>query len=134
MMLSDGRTLEEYCTSQSEFIGTESLERPEHAGRLSCTMHRKMAPFFAMAQTLELPADGKVTTDVFAGMCYAGDISKASDPKAMEEAFKADPVKVRAEEEAAEERIYNLYRKYSDPEKLGAVLDSMEQSWDEYSS
>ena len=134
MMLSEGRTLEEYCTSQSEFIGSGSIERPEHAGWLSCTLHRKMAPFFAMAQTLELPADGKVTTDVFAGMCYAGDISKASDPKAMEEAFKADPVKVKAEEEAAEERIYNLYRKYSDPEKLGAVLDSMEKSWDEYSS
>ena len=134
MMLSDGRTMEEYCTSQSEFIGSGSIERPEHAGWLSCTLHRKMAPFFAMAETLELPAGGKATTDVFAGMCYAGDISKASDPKAMEEAFKADPVKVRAEEEAAEERIYNLYRKYSDPEKLGAVLDSMEQSWDEYSS
>ena len=134
MMLSEGRTMEEYCTSQSEFIGSGSLERPEHAGWLSCTLHRKMAPFFAMAQTIVLPADGTVTTDVFAGMCYAGDISKASDPKAMEEAFKADPVKVRAEEEAAEERIYNLYRKYSDPEKLGAVLDSMEQAWDEYSS
>ena len=134
MMLSEGRTMEEYCTSQSEFIGSGSLERPEHAGWLSCTLHRKMAPFFAMAQSIVLPAAGTATTDVFAGMCYAGDISKASDPKAMEEAFKADPVKVRAEEAAAEERIYNLFRKYSDPEQLGAVLDNMEKSWDEYSS
>ena len=134
MILSGGEAMEEFCTGQSEFIGTGSLAKPEHALHLPCTLQRKMSSFFAMAKALEVPAGGSVTADILCGLCYAGDPENASDPAAADKAFLADPETAAADQREAEERIYRLYSKYRDSEQLGKVLAGMKCAWDKYSS
>lgn len=134
MMIADGSGMDEFCTSQSEFTGTGSLARPEHALHLSCTLQRKMAPFFAMAKTVTIPAGGCATVDLFTGLSYAGDVRSASDPAALEEAFRRDPAVMREAELEAEAKICSLYEKYTDPDRLSAVLADRDRAWEEYSS
>ncbi len=68
LILSDGSGMDAFCSSQTEFIGTGTLEHPELVGHLSNAYQMKMAPFFAMEKKLTLEAGGSCIADFFAGM------------------------------------------------------------------
>ena len=133
MLLTDGETMDEFCNNLTDFIGNGSLARPEHADWLSCTLQRKMASFFALAKSVTVPAGETVTVDVFTGLCYAGGPVSASADAAAE-AYKADPAKASLAEREADDKIFALYRKYTDPAKLDEVLSAMDESWCRYTS
>ena len=131
MLLSGGEAMDEYSTGLTDFIGSGNLMHPEHGAWLSNTLQRKMASFFAMAKTLTVPAGETVTADVFTGLSYAGGpVSAAAE--AAENAFRRDPQAAAQDEKEADERIYNLFRKYSDPGRLENVLAGMEKDWKKY--
>ena len=133
MLLTDGETMDEFCNNLTDFIGNGSLARPEHADWLSCTLQRKMASFFALAKNVTVPAGETVTVDVFTGLCYAGGPVSASADAAAE-AYKADPAKASLAEREADDKIFALYRKYTDPARLDEVLSAMDESWCRYTS
>lgn len=133
MILSDGEPMDGFCQSLSEFIGTGSLAHPEHGLRLSSTLQRKTASFFAISRNLRIPAGGEAVCDVFTGLCYAGGPVRAADLVYSGEAYKADPAEAAAAEKEADERIYELYRRFRDPDALSRVMTHMEESWKKYS-
>ena len=92
-----------------------------------------MASFFALAKNVTVPAGETVAVDVFTGLCYAGGPVSASADAAAE-AYKADPAKAALAEREADDRIFALYRKYTDPAKLDEVLSAMDDNWGRYTS
>ncbi|MBR2592084.1 MAG: hypothetical protein IKD62_03890, partial [Oscillospiraceae bacterium] len=66
MLLNEGRTMDEYCSSLTDFIGTGSLERPEMVAALPNAHSRRQAAFFAMAKSFRLETE--TTVDCFVGM------------------------------------------------------------------
>ena len=134
MILAGDEGMDGFCTSRSEFIGNGSLSHPEHGLHLSCRLQRKMAPFFAISKGLKIPAGGTAVCDVFTGLCYAGGPVRAADPETAANAYKADQQAARSAELEADGRIYELYRKYRDPDALQMVLDRMKEDWNSYSS
>ena len=134
MILSGSGTMDEFCTSGTEFIGNGSLAHPEHGMHLSCQLQRKMAPFFALSKSMKIPAGETAVCDIFTGLCYAGGPVRAADPMTAATAYKADPQSARSAEQEADGRIYALYRKYRDPDALQQVLDGMEKEWRQYTS
>lgn len=132
MILSEGETMDEFCQSLSEFIGSGSLAHPEHGLRLSSTLSRKTASFFALGKDLRIPAGGCAVCDVFAGLSYAGGPVRAAELAYTGEAYRVDPAEAEAAEMEADSRIMELYRRFRDPEALSRVMDQMEEGWSRY--
>ena len=70
-LLCRGETMDAFCTSQSDFVGSGTLEHPELVAHLPSRYSRKTAPFFALSKTFNLAQDAGETVDEFVGM--AGD-------------------------------------------------------------
>ncbi|MBE6040914.1 MAG: glycosyl transferase [Clostridiales bacterium] len=112
MLVCNGEPMDEFCSGRTEFIGNGTLEHPEYGAHLSNELQRKMASFFAMAKSFELPDGEEVVIDSLAGMCNA------------EHDITID----------AAGAVSRLFTKCCDPEYLGNVLDCIDSSFDKYSS
>ena len=101
MLLQDGETMEEYCSSLYDFIGSGSLEQPEMIAELSNAHSRRQAAFFAMGKSFHL--EKETVIDCFIGM-------------------DDDEMDVR---ELFDTHLDSLYVKYRDPANLEATLNKM---------
>ena len=109
-LLCDGESFDEFCTSQSDFIGRGTLARPELVCRLPSRYSRKMAPFFALSKTFNIPAGKTVTVDGFVGMMET--------EGAVEVPFDG--------------ALHALLEKYRDPAALKETFQSVVDFWDRY--
>lgn len=124
MLLCNGETLDEFCVSQSDFIGSGSLEQPELVGHLPSRYNRKMAPFFAMGKGFEVSDGQTAIIDEFIGMVEA-----AAPEEYAEGAYQAA-------EQAADRELNDalgcLYEKYQNPDALTDTLHKVIDFWDAY--
>lgn len=109
-LLCRGETMDAFCTSQSDFVGSGTLEHPELVTHLPSRYSRKTAPFFALSKTFNLGPDAGETVDEFVGM-----LETEED--------------VMAPFDAA---LHNLMEKYADPAALGETLARVIDFWDRY--
>ncbi|MBQ6478988.1 MAG: hypothetical protein IJI44_06435 [Erysipelotrichaceae bacterium] len=110
MMLTDGQTMDEYCSSLYDFIGSGSLERPEMISHLSNAHSRRQAAFFAMGKSFRLNKESVI--DCFVGM-------------------DDDETDVR---ELFDKHLESLYTKYSNPYRLEEIYERMIGDNKRYSS
>ena len=110
MLLKDGETMDEYCSSLYDFIGSGSLENPEMIARLSNLHSRRQAAFFAMAKSFILEKEATID-------CFVGMDDQIPD---VREKFKKD--------------LDHLYEKYKDPKALETTYQKMVKDNDDYSS
>ncbi|MGI6108147.1 MAG: GH36-type glycosyl hydrolase domain-containing protein [Lachnospiraceae bacterium] len=110
LLLSDGGTMDSFCTSQADFVGRGTLDHPELVAALPNRYSRKNTPFFAMAKKLEISGGAEKTVDEFVGMLECGE--NAQKP------FDA--------------ALHTLIEKYSDPAKLTAVYRDLTEFWKKY--
>lgn len=103
-------TMDEYCTSVTDFIGSGDLAHPEYIASLPNTLNRKMASFFAAAKSFTADAGGKVIIDTFTGMCD------------REHDLTPDPYAA----------ISCLFNKYKDQSEFTRVLEARQEEWDRY--
>lgn len=109
-LLCGGEGPEEFCTSQSDFVGGGTLAHPELAAHLPSRYSRKMAPFFSLGKTFSLPAGQTAVVDEFVGMLETeGDAAAAFD-----------------------EALHILLEKYRDPSALTDTLRRVTDFWDRY--
>ncbi len=109
-LLCRGETMNEFCTSQSDFVGSGSLEHPELLSRLPSRYSRKNSPFFALAKTFNLPENGTETVDELVGMLETeGDVMAPFDGA-----------------------LHRLLEKYARPAALGETLARVVDFWDRY--
>jgi len=113
MLLSHGETMDDYCTSQLEFIGNGSLAYPDMLSLMPSRHNRRMAPFFAMGKNFTLDAGESRNIDGLVGMMTIED----DNPDAVYDAA-----------------VGKLFEKYSCDEALSEALSSVKQFWDDYSS
>lgn len=109
-LLYGGEGFEDFCTSQSDFIGRGTLARPELAGRLPSRYSRKMAPFFALGKTFNISAGKTAAVDEFVGMLET------------EENVEAP----------FDEALHRLLEKYRNPAALEETFRSVVDFWDRY--
>lgn len=109
-LLVNGEGLDEFCTSQPDFIGRGTLARPELVSCLPSRYSRKMAPFFAMGKTFTVPAGETATVDEFVGMMET--------EEAVEQPF--------------DEALHALLEKYKDPAALTATFQRVVDFWERY--
>ncbi|MBR2805934.1 MAG: glycosyl transferase [Oscillospiraceae bacterium] len=109
MILCGGETMDEYCSSLYDFMGSGSLDRPEMIARLSNSHSRRQAAFFAMAKSFRL--DKEITADCFVGM---------DDGLSSPEDF--------------EPHLANLYNRYRDPAALEKTLEAVIEDNEHYCS
>lgn len=109
-LLCGGETMDEFCVSLPDFIGSGSLARPELVAHLPSGYSRKMAPFFAMGKAFDLPAGGSAVVDEFVGMMETDE-------------------DVTAPFDAA---LHSLMEKYADPAALTATFGKVVAFWDKY--
>ncbi|MCR4633889.1 MAG: hypothetical protein K5648_07180 [Erysipelotrichaceae bacterium] len=110
MLLSEGKGMDEYCSSLSDFIGTGTLEHPETADHLNNVPARRAAAFFAMSSSFRL--EKEKVFDVFVGMDDEG--------QDVRDKFDKD--------------LNVLYETYKDPKKLDETLNEVLQGNASYSS
>ena len=67
-LLCNGETLDEFSVSQSDFIGSGTLAKPELVSHLPSRYNRKMAPFFAMGKSFTVQPGKAAIVDEFVGM------------------------------------------------------------------
>lgn len=108
-LLSGGTCLDDFCTSQSEFVGNGSLTHPDLVSRLPNRFTRKAAPFFAMGKTVPLEADGSAVVDEFVGL-----MERADGP--------------------FEDMLSALLTAYRDPGALTRTLAEVSGFWESYGS
>lgn len=109
-LLYNGEGMDEFCTSQSDFIGSGTLAQPELLNRLPSRYSRKNAPFFAMGKTVSIPAGGTAIIDEFAGMLEANE--------RVEEPF--------------DRALRCLLEKYRNPAALAASFQRVVDFWNRY--
>ena len=110
VLLVGGEGLDDFCTSQSDFIGRGTLAHPELAGRLPSRYSRKMAPFFAMGKTVTIPAGETAVVDEFVGMMETdGDVEQPFD-----------------------NALHALIEKYKDPAALTKTFQRVVDFWNRY--
>lgn len=110
VLLCNGETMDEFCASQSDFIGSGSLAHPELVTHLPSRYNRKMAPFFAMGKQFTVAAGSGVTVDEFVGMLETeGSVDAPFD-----------------------DALHCLLERYSDPAALGETLQKVTAFWDKY--
>ncbi|MGM9538061.1 MAG: GH36-type glycosyl hydrolase domain-containing protein [Candidatus Onthomonas sp.] len=110
VLLCNGETMDEFCTSQSDFIGSGSLAHPELVVHLPSRYSRKMAPFFAMGKTFTVRPGETAVVDEFVGMLETE--GEATVP------FDA--------------ALHCLMEKYSDPAALEVTFRKVVDFWDKY--
>lgn len=109
-LLCGGEGLDEFCTSQSDFVGRGTLARPELVCRLPSQYSRKMAPFFAMGKALPVKDGETAVVDELVGMMEAeGDVTEPFDGA-----------------------LHALLDKYRDPAALTAAFQRVVEFWDRY--
>lgn len=105
-----------FCSKYSEFVGSGTLEHPEHPEHLSCRHSRKGPGFFALSAPFSVPAGSSVRADQF--VCLSTD--------AVNPDFTEDTT-VQAELSA-------LHRAYERPESLPGTLREVEDFTRKYAS
>ncbi len=109
-LLCGGEGLDEFCTSQPDFIGSGTLAQPELVGRLPSQYSRKMAPFFAMGKVFTVKFGQTAVIDEYVGM-------------------------METDEDVAEpfdEALHTLLGKYRDPAALTETFQRVVKFWDRY--
>jgi len=114
MLLSAGETLDDFCTSLPDFIGSGTLNNPEVLTRLPNRHSRKMAPFFAMGKWFDLPAGKSRNIDSLVGMMTMPDRSDVTVP--------------------FDNALQLLYTKYNSDSALADALEKVKNDWEGYSS
>lgn len=109
-LLCGGETMDSFCASLSDFIGSGSLAQPELVGHLPSRYNRKMAPFFAMGKTFSVAAGGTAVVDEFVGM--------------LETDGNADA--------PFDEALHCLLTKYAAPAALDATFQKVVDFWNRY--
>ncbi len=109
-LMCNGEGLDEFCTSQPDFIGSGTLAQPELVGHLPSQYSRKMAPFFAMGKAFTVKSGETVAVDEFVGMMET-DVD-------VEEPFDT--------------ALHTLLNKYQDPAALTAAFQRVVDFWDRY--
>lgn len=105
----DGEGMDEFCSSQADFVGDGMLRDPELLGHLPNRLERKNAPFWAMAKTFNIAAGETKTIDIVAGMSGSD-----GDDVPFESGLSA------------------LLSDAEDPSWLGHELDRVKTFWDTY--
>jgi Cellobiose phosphorylase len=109
-LLCGGHTMDEFCTSQSMFIGRGTLDHPELAGHLPNEYSRKMTPFFAMAKQFTVKPEKKIDVDEFVGMLETeGDAREPFDAA-----------------------LHTLIEKYRHPAELAKTFREVTDFWSQY--
>lgn len=109
-LLCGGETMDEFCVSLSDFIGSGTLAQPELVSRLPSRYNRKMAPFFAMGKTFTAAPETPAVIDEFVGMMeHEGDVTAPFD-----------------------EALHCLLEKYADPAALAVTFQKVVDFWDRY--
>lgn len=109
LLLAGGETMDGFCASLEDFIGSGTLDHPELVTRLPNRYNRKLAPFFAMSKALTVPAKGTATADCFVGM--------------MEKRFLTGDF---------DETLNNLISRYRSESALQEELSKVRAYWDKY--
>lgn len=111
-LLYDGETMDEFCVSQPDFIGSGTLAKPELVSHLPSRYNRKMAPFFAMGKAFTVKAGESAIVDEFVGMLETeGDAEVPFDGA-----------------------LHCLLDTYKDPEALTKTFHEVVDFWDRYPS
>lgn len=111
-LLCGGETLDEFCVSQSDFIGSGTLAKPELVSHLPSRYNRKMAPFFAMGKSFTVEAGEKVIIDEFVGMMETeGNVNEPFDAA-----------------------LHCLLETYKDPNALTKTFEQVVDFWNRYPS
>lgn len=111
-LLYQGEGFDEFCASQSDFIGSGTLAHPEMVARLPSRYQRKMASFFAMGKTLTVRAGETAVVDELVGMMESeGDVAQPFDAA-----------------------LDCLLSRYADPAALTATLKKVAGFWERYSA
>ncbi|MBQ7714588.1 MAG: glycosyl transferase [Clostridia bacterium] len=111
-IVSDGEPMDEYSASYTEFIGNGTLEYPENLSHLPSRPIRKVAPFFAMAKTLDVPAGGSKEISSFVG-------------------YLDDPEDSRGK---LDRTFNNLFERFSAPGSVEAALEDVKKFHHDFSS
>ncbi|MBN1775612.1 MAG: glycosyl transferase [Clostridiales bacterium] len=105
-----------FCAKYSEFVGSGTLEDPEHLEHLSCRHSRKGPGFFALSAPFSVPAGASVRADQF--VCLTTDVVNPDF----------------AEDQTVQEELKALLDHYADPETLPETLHEVEAFAERYSS
>lgn len=109
-LLCNGETMDEFCVSQSDFIGSGSLAHPELVAHLPSRYNRKMAPFFAMGKTFQVGPNASAVVDEFVGMMETeGDAAAPFDGA-----------------------LHCLLENYADPAALTGTFQKVVNFWNRY--
>lgn len=110
LLLCGGETLDSFCTSLPDFIGTGDLAHPELVAFLPNAYSRKMTPFFAAGKQFRIAPEKTAVIDEFVGMMESeGDVT-----------------------EPFAKALGRLIDKYSDPENLTKTFESIVDFWNKY--
>ncbi len=112
LMVYNGETLDNFCTSQADFIGSGTLDHPDLVHHLPNQPSRKMTPFFAMEKLFTAKAKETAVIDSYAGMSQS----------------------LNEGEPDFDSEISHFLETFRDPEALSAVKDEIESFWKEYPS
>ncbi len=112
-LLVNGETMDDFCVSLPDFIGSGSVDHPELINRLPNRYNRKFAPFFAMGKTITVKAGETVIIDEFVGMLE-------TDSATVTEDF--------------DKALNTLISKYENPAALTTTLDAVVEFWNRYPS
>ena len=107
---------DQFCVKYSEFVGSGTLARPEYLARLSNRQTRKGPGFFALSAPFTVPARGTVTADHFT--CLSSDVVNPD--------FRED--------ETVKKELSALIGRYTDPDALPRVLESIKEFAGKYAS
>lgn len=110
LLLCGGETMDEFCSSLSDFVGGGTLDRPDAVAALPNQYSRKMAPFFALAKSFSVEPGETAVVDEFVGMMEVED-------------------DVREPFDAA---LHALIEKYRDPAALAETFARVVEFWDRY--
>lgn len=109
-LLCGGETMDEFCVSQPDFIGSGTLAKPELVTHLPSRYNRKMAPFFAMGKAFSVGSNESTVIDEFVGMLETeGDAQKPFD-----------------------EALHCLLETYKNLEALTSTFRQVVDFWDRY--
>ena len=109
-LLCGGETMDAFCASQSDFVGSGTLANPELVSHLPSRFNRKMAPFFAMEKRFGVKPGERAVIDAFVGMMETeGDVNQPFD-----------------------EALHQLLSTYRDPARLSETLAQVVDFWDKY--
>lgn len=119
LMVHDGdKTVfpDRFCSRYSEFVGSGTLEHPEHPDHLACRHSRKGPGFFALSAPLLVPAGDTVRADHF--VCLSTD---AVNPDFVEN-------------DTVQEELSALIAQYSHKAALPETLREVEAFAEKYAS